>query len=338
MRKRVLILGVGQIGHAAVAAFAAAGWRVVVARRDGRLGSAAVLDVRLLDRDDMHALADLVAERFDAVIDTVAFDAQHAAQWCALQDRIGALVVISSGSVYADARGRTLDEAQQNGFPDFPIPIREDQPRVAPGEETYSTHKVALENALLEGITIPLTILRPLAIYGEGSRSPREYWFIARALAGAGTIPLAYDGASRFQQSAAKNIAALALRAIEQGGRHVLNAVDDESPTVLAIGRVLLDALGSDAVLAPFAGPPRGLVGRSPWSIPRPMIADMRAARAIGYAPVTNFAAEARGLCAALIAATAGRDWREAFPGLSVYPNGTFDVAAFRDEAAVEHA
>ena len=42
-------------------------------------------------------------------------------------------VVISSSSVYRDEKGRTLDEAEKNGFPDLPEPIQETQPTVAPG-------------------------------------------------------------------------------------------------------------------------------------------------------------------------------------------------------------
>lgn len=209
------------------------------------------------------------------------------------------------------------------------MPIAESQPRATPGDQTYSTRKVALEDALLDGLSIPLTILRPLAIYGIGSRAPREWWFITRALAGVETIPLAFDGESRFQQSAAANIAELARVAVDHGGSHVLNAVDDEALSVTEIGRILFDALGSPARLATFSGEPRGHVGRTPWSIQRPMIADMRAAHAIGYRSITSFAAEASALCKSLIAAAELDGWEAAFSGLSAYPRAMFDPDAF---------
>lgn len=89
-----------------------------------------------LDRNDPEALPRALAEGADAIIDTVAFDETHARQLLALQDRIGSLVVVSSSSIYCDHRGRTLDEARQNGFPDFAEPIRETQSTVTAGPRT----------------------------------------------------------------------------------------------------------------------------------------------------------------------------------------------------------
>lgn len=258
-------------------------------------------------------------------MDTVAFNGAHARQWLALRGEIGALTVISTGSVYADARGRTLDEAAQNGFPLYPPLIGEEQPRAAPGEATYSTRKVEMEDLLLTGARPPLTILRPFAVHGPGSRAPREWWFIARALAGATEIPLAYDGLSRFHTSASANIAELCRVMLPHGGTHVLNAADPEALTAAEIGEAILAALGSSARLAPFAGPPRGLHGASPWSIPRPVIADMSAAAALGYQPVTDYRASIAETCAAPIAAAEARGWREAFPGLAAYPKRMFE-------------
>ncbi|MGD0205854.1 MAG: hypothetical protein ABSB57_05410, partial [Dehalococcoidia bacterium] len=77
--------------------------------------------------------------------------------------------------VYADYQGRTLDEARERGFPVFPVPIPESQPRTAPGDATYSTRKVAMEDVLLEGARVPLTILRPFAVHGSGCRAPRDW-------------------------------------------------------------------------------------------------------------------------------------------------------------------
>jgi len=45
-----------------------------------------------------------------------------------VQNSVGALVIVSSSSVYRDDAGRTLDEAAQNGFPELPDPIAETLP------------------------------------------------------------------------------------------------------------------------------------------------------------------------------------------------------------------
>lgn len=330
MARRAFILGgSGQIGQAMARRLLEDGWQITSGQRDAAslpedLRRRGVTPV-LLDREDTAALTQALAGGYDVAIDTVAYTGGHARQWQTLQSKVGALAVISTGSVYADDEGRTLDEARVTGTPAYPIPIREDQRRAKPGDATYSTRKVEMEDALLEGLRIPLTILRPFAIHGPGSRAPREWWFLNPILRGARTIPLAYNGKSRFHTSATANIAELARVALETGGTHVLNAADPHALTVAEIGETILAAMGSDAVLAPFDGPPKSFRGASPWSVAAPLVADMSAAQALGYRPVTDYAAAAKATCEALVAAAQASDWRTAFPGLLEYPEGFFD-------------
>ncbi len=324
----LVVGGGGQIGRAVGACLLAAGWRVTSAQRDPatfpddlRARGARVIG---LDREDEAALGEAVSEGYDAVVDTVAFSEAHARQWIGLRRHVGALAVISTGSVYADGRGRTLDEARTGGFPDLPVPISEVQPRAAPGDAPYSTRKVALEDTLLRDFAGPLVILRAFAIHGPGSRAPREWWFLARALNGEAAIPLAYEGLSRFHTAATANIAELCKIALEAGGVQVLNAADPEAPSVAEIGRWLLDAAGSEARLEPFAGPPKRLVGYTPWTVERPLVADMSRAAALGYRPVTNYREAAAENCRWLIETARARGWKAAFPGLLAYPKGMF--------------
>ena len=245
-----------------------------------------------------------------------------------VRTQVGRLAVVSTGSVYTDGQGRTLDEARETGFPEFPIPIREDQPRTRPGPNTYSTRKVELEDELLSRFNDGLTILRPFAVYGPGSRSPREWWFLARILAGVQTIPLAEEGKPRFHTSATANIAELCRVALDQPGVHILNAADPEALSVAEIGRAILDALDSPAVLAPYTGKPKHIADYTPWGVERPLIADMSAAAALGYKPVTDYRSFAAETCRALLEAAEAVGWRAAFPGLAAYPAAIFEPIA----------
>lgn len=324
MSRRAFILGgSGQIGRAAALNLLEAGWEVTVGQRHGELPQAldGRVSVTVLDRDDDRALGEALARPFDAAIDTVAYNAVHARQWLALQDRLGALAVISTGSVYLDDKGRALPEGAR-----YPVPLREDQRRAAPGEADYSTNKVAMEDELLAGARVPLKILRPFAVHGPGSRAPREWWFLAQILRGAKSIPLAFDGESRFHTTATANLAELISVALAQPGVHVLNAADPDAPTVAEIGQAILSAMGSTATLVPFAGPPKGWKGRTPWSLEAPLVADMGAAAALGYRPVTDYAAAAPALCAALVAQARDKHWLTAFPGLAAYPPQMFEA------------
>jgi nucleoside-diphosphate-sugar epimerase len=203
MSRRAFILGgTGQIGRAVANDFLAAGWDVTIAHRGTHPPPARLAEhgarVAVLDRDNPGDLSRALGTGTDVLIDTIAYDLDHARQLIAVQSDVGTFVVISSSSVYRDSLGRTLDEASRNGFPELPDPIPETNPTVDPGPTTYSTRKIALERHLLDETTAPVTILRPCAIYGPGSRHPREWWFVKRILDHRRAIPIAYRGQADF--------------------------------------------------------------------------------------------------------------------------------------------
>jgi len=211
-RHALIVGGTGQIGRAVAGELLDQGWRVTLSSRGGRPApdelvarGAAVVS---MDREQAGELAKALADGADAVIDTIAYGDEHAEQLLAVQESVGAFVVISSCSVYRDVAGRTLDEAAENGFPDFPEPIRESQPTVEPGPETYSTRKRALELRLLDNAHRPVTIVRPCAIHGPYSSHPREWWFVKRMLDRREVIPLAYrcQSALKFDPLSASKI------------------------------------------------------------------------------------------------------------------------------------
>ena len=324
-----LIIGAGQIGRAVAETLLDRGWSATLASRNGglpaelaRRGATAVS----LDRAEPGALARALGTGADLLLDTVAFDAADADQLVELSGDAGRIVAISSASVYRDPAGRTLDKARENGFPDLPERMTEDQPTVDPGPATYSTRKVAMERRLLDGARAPVTILRPCAIHGPHSCHPREWWFVKRLLDGRARIPLAHRGESRFHTSATVNIAALVAAVADARGTQVLNAVDPDPLSVREIGRTIIAALGRDAELIPVPDDGPAGVGATPWSIPRAFTFSDAAARTIGYAPVGAYAETAAPACRWL-ADHAPADWRAAFPALAAYPWNLFDYA-----------
>jgi nucleoside-diphosphate-sugar epimerase len=332
-RRAFIIGGTGQIGIAIAADLLAAGWEVRIGARGNRTpparlvaGGASFVPV---DRDQPGALARALAGGADAVIDTAAYGPAQGRQLLNIQDDVGALIVISSSSVYRDGEGRTLDEAAHNGFPAFPAPIREDQATVDPGDATYSTRKVALERLLLDAATVPVTILRPAAVHGLGSSHPREWWFVKRMLDRRPVIPLAYQGRSRFHTSSALNIAALTRIALDRPATRLLNIADPQPLTVAEIGALIGKHMGYSGSFAnvPTEGYPAP-VGGSPWSVQRDFLLDVSAARALGYRPVTDYAGTIGAICDALNRFKGSDDWRRLFPGLAAYPRDLFDYAA----------
>jgi len=332
-RHAFILGGTGQIGRAVAAAFLAAAWDVTISHRGGRpeprdlqeRGAKSVV----FDRDGDGKLGDVLGAGADALVDTTAYDRRHASQLIGIQGSIGHFVVVSSASVYQDDQGRTLDEAVQTGFPELPDPIPETYATVEPGPATYSTRKVALERHVLDDASVPVTVLRPCAIHGVHSRHPREWWFVKRILDGRPAIPLAYRGSSRFHTSAVANIAALVRVASEATGSRVLNIADPDPPTVAEIAASIarhMDYRGRVVALDTLGGYP-AVVGRTPWSVPRPFVLDCQAALALGYTPVTTYAQAVGATCDWLVADAANGDWRERYPVLASYPRDHFDYA-----------
>lgn len=325
----------GQVGRAAVRALAEDGWEVTAASRGGGGDSAWGDGIRTLalDREEEGALAGALGEGYDVLVDMVAFGRDHATQLTELADRTGSAVVISSGAVYEDDRGRSFDtQGEPDGFPEYPVPIPESQRTVAPGDETYGTRKVALEEALLAaGRRLPVTLLRAGAIHGEHCRTPRELYFVKRALDGRDRRVLTYGGRSRFHPVHVANLAELIRLAARRPGSRVLNAGDPQAPTVAEIAAAVDDVLGvrPGTVLVEGA-PPEGGVGETPWSGAHPVVYDMALAeRELGYRPVTGYVESLPGTVEWLTAQLRARDWRQAFPKMvRSYGEGLFDYAA----------
>jgi len=307
----------GQIGRAVGERLLRAGWTVTCAQRGDTLPELLALGARSVnvDRNEPGALRTALSDGVDAVIDTIAYDENHAVQLLEVQDLTGYFCVISSASVYCDDLGRTLDEAKDSDdFPRFPIPIPETQPTTAPGPATYSTRKVALENELLANSRVPVSLIRACAIYGPHSRYPREWWFVKRWLDGRMRVPLLHPS-NIFHTSASPNIAALIEAAIAARFRGPLNAGDAVTPNVNEIGTTIARSLNWNCE---FVTVPNGVqgVGETPWSAATPIVVDMRRAAHIGYKPVTDYASYAPEVCRWLIDASKGRDW---LPGLFDY-------------------
>lgn len=334
MRRAVVIGATGQIGRVAVGALARDGWEVTAVSRGGGRDGGWPDEVRVTaaDRADDTALGAVVGDGCDVLVDMVAYGPEHARQLAGLAGRVGSAVVISSLSVYEDDKGRNFDtQAEPDGFPEYPVPIPEDQRTVRPGESSYSTRKAGLERELLAvGDQLPATLLRAGAIHGPYCRSPRELYFVKRNLDGRRRRVLAYGGGSRFHPASVHNIAELIRLAAARPGARVLNAVDPEVPTVAEIAGAIDSVMGVEVENVLVDGPPPApTVGDTPWSVPVPVVCGMSAAeRELGYRPVVTYAQSLPETVAWIEGRLAGRDWREAYPKMYETYGDLFDYAA----------
>jgi len=326
--------GTGQVGLAVAARLLPDGWEVRLASRGRTEPTATVPEgarTVVLDRDDDAAVGS-AADEVDLLVDAVCMTTAHARQLVDLGDRVGALHVVSTLAVYADAAARSLESAAETGFPQFPVPIGEDQPTVGPGDMGYADRKVAVEQEVLAHARVPVTVSRPGAIHGLGSVHPREWFFVSRALAGRRAVLLDHRGASRFQPTAAANLAEIIALGAAHPGRRIVNAADPDCPTTLEIGRFVAAALDASwtEVLLTGSGPDG--VGETPWSTPAPFVASTALAeRELGYAPVTTYADAVPAVVQWLVEATRDRDPVEVFPFLGRHYRPQVEVFSAED-------
>ncbi|MCX4556175.1 NAD(P)H-binding protein [Streptomyces phaeochromogenes] len=334
MGRAVVIGATGQIGRVAVGALAEDGWEVTAVSRGGGQDESWPDGVRTAraDRADDSALAAAVGDGCDVLVDMVAYGPEHARQLTNLAGRVGSAVVISSVSVYEDEKGRNFDTQEQpDGFPEYPVPLPENQRTIAPGEASYSTRKAGLERELLAAADeLPTTLLRAGAIHGPHCRTPRELYFVKRNLDGRRRRVLAYGGESRFHPASVHNIAELVRLAARRPGARVLNAVDPDAPTVAEIAVAIDAVMGVETESVLVDGPaPAETVGDTPWSVPHPVVCDMAAAeRELGYRAVARYAETLPDTVAWIERQLAGRDWREAYPKMFQNYGDLFDYAA----------
>lgn len=332
MKRALVFGGSGQIGTAVSETLLDAGWQVVAAARSGRpippeltgRGLSAV-DAR---EKPVAAVLDEIGTPVDALVHPMIFDAKGAHDVLACSHRFGALVAISTASVYADGQGRSLESAGTIGFPDFGRPVAEGQATVDPAAGGYSSDKVAMELALAEA-RVPVGILRPGAVHGPHGRHPREWWFIKRGMDGRKAIPVAYGGESRFHTTSTAAVARLVELCLREPCTVTLNVADVPAPSVAEIAAAISEATGLALPLIPFDGPPAedGRVGGTPWSVPLPFVLDCSKAQALGWQP-SDYARDIARACRWIVETARQGDWREAFPVFTGYGYNPFDYAA----------
>jgi nucleoside-diphosphate-sugar epimerase len=331
-RTAFIVGGTGQTGTAIARTLAKSGWSVVVSARGERKAPAGDFEIVRLDRNEPGSLKAAIGDGVDLLVDVVPFRLEDAEQLLRLGDRCGAVIAISSASVYADESGRSLDEAQTPAeLPLFRAPIGEDQATVLPGPETYSTRKVAIEQRLLAG-AVPTTILRPCAVYGPRGSLSREWHFVKRFLDGRPFIVVAGRGAGVFHTTSVENLAELVRLAADNPADRILNCGDPDPPDVLTISRAIAEAVGGDwdEILLPDFPQAWDEPGVTPWgNSPTPFVLDMsKAELELGYAPVVQYGDAVEPVCEWLLEATRGRDWREVLPTTAHVLAQSFDYDA----------
>jgi nucleoside-diphosphate-sugar epimerase len=176
----LIIGGTGLVGRAVARRLLADGWTVTVTGRDpahlpADVGAAGARFVRA-EPDDPAALGEAAGDGADLLVACICYTAAQARLLLPLARHATSTVMISSKAVYVDDAGR---HSNSDTPPRFGGPVTEEQPTMSPGtmdynsREGYGANKVAAEQVLLDS-GVPVTVLRPSKIHGQGARIPNS--------------------------------------------------------------------------------------------------------------------------------------------------------------------
>ncbi|MHB8574803.1 MAG: NAD-dependent epimerase/dehydratase family protein [Dehalococcoidia bacterium] len=296
MPRAVILGGTGVLGRATARRLLAANWTIDLTGRDpARMPddlTAAGARFHAADRHDSAALARILRDGADLLVDALCFTAADARQLIPLLQDVTSTVMLSSKAVYVDPQGR---HSNSDSSPHFAVPIREDHPTMPlsnadyHSREGYGANKVVAEQTLLAS-GLPVTVIRASKVHGEGAARPREWLFVKRVLDRRPAVFLAHRGDGTDHTTAAVNTAALIERIAAVPGRRVLNSADPDSPSGLEIARTIAAYLAHewDEILPDDDAEPD--LGRHPWDARPPIILDTTASRDLGYSPVGSYA------------------------------------------------
>lgn len=321
MPRGLVLGGTGLIGRSIARRLLAAGWEVDVTGRNPWRMPTDIAEAGgkfvAADRSDDPQLRAAMGGGADLLVDCICFTADDATRLLPLARLAASTVMISSKAVYADRLGH---HSNSEVPPRFDGPIPETSPTVPPGggdvqtREGYGANKVAAEHVLLDS-GLPVSVLRPSKVHGEGAARPREWVFVKRVLDRRPAVVLAHRGGGIDHTTAAVNIAALVEVVAATPGRRILNSADPDAPSALQIARTIAGQLGHEwheVLLDDDA--PEGL-GRHPWDPGHPIVLDLSAAAELGYAPVGDYAATVASEIQWLVtAAREGSGQREGMP------------------------
>jgi nucleoside-diphosphate-sugar epimerase len=238
------------------------------------------------DRADRTAFADrLASERFDAVIDNIAYTAEDVESALdALGGRAGRYVLTSTGAAYRYASGALspLDEDT--------VDLDYTPPGYNPADRNwqYAQGKVDAERATRQG-SIPWTVIRPPVVLGPYDPTLRGWFYLQRLMDG-GPLLLREGGLSSFRLAYSDDLARAYLLALQTekaiGGTY--NICQPEAITLRLLCETAAVALGQPADLVSVPGEVLDRVGLSggPYAGQVNFLPVIdRAVRDLGYQP-----------------------------------------------------
>ncbi|MBY0369803.1 NAD-dependent epimerase/dehydratase family protein, partial [bacterium] len=159
--------------------------------------------------DDLNRAAQ--TEKWDAVIDNLAFNAKDVSVALQAFQEVGHYVLNSTVAVYRFIPGQ-YPAPYRDADVDFEYHPPEEDPKNIHWK--YARGKLMAEKACRNQETVPWTILRPAVVYGPEDPTQRGFWYLSRLLKG-GPLLLADGGVQSFQIAYSVDIARAFVQAVE---------------------------------------------------------------------------------------------------------------------------
>ena len=241
MTKLLVLGGTVFLGRHVVTAALARGWTVTTFSR-GVSNPAEVAGVEALHGDRDGDLSALAGRRFDVVVDTSAYRAQHVERVATLLSAVVRYLLVSSVSVYADFGAGDNDEESAT----WPPLTAADAPL---GAATYGPLKVACEREAERQFGERATIVRPGLLFGPLDATNRFGYWLERISEGGETLAPGDEGRT-IQLLDARDLADWMVSLVAEDRAGTFNAAGPHDPlTFGALLRCCVNASGSGARL-----------------------------------------------------------------------------------------
>ncbi|HPG26098.1 MAG: NAD-dependent epimerase/dehydratase family protein [Spirochaetaceae bacterium] len=236
------------------------------------------------DAYDPDAVRDALADRtFDVCIATYGRLRRNAEL---LAGRVGQFISVGGFPGYRGYMNAPLFDP-----PGFPVPTREDAPKVEAPEEDEKGFRIARTEERVFDAQPDATHFRYPWVYGPRQPAPREWSIVRRVLDGRARIVVADGGLSLSHFGYVENLAHALLLAVdhpEKARGRIYNTGDQEVLTIRQVIETIAAAMGHDfeIVSLPWeiAWPARPLVAQ-PWTTHR-IVSLARIESELGYRDV----------------------------------------------------
>jgi nucleoside-diphosphate-sugar epimerase len=225
--------------------------------------------------DDLRRAAE--TDDWDAVIDNIAYNAQHVRNALKAFSGTSHYVLCSTVAVYRFAQRAYPWPLGEKGVAHDSKPASEDPNDI---HWKYARGKLEAERECMHQRKVPWTILRPPVVYGPHDPTERGFWYLSRLLAG-GPLLLADGGVQSFRIISSQDTARAFVQVLENRKQCLRKAYFLGQSEIITLRDFVEESARALGIVPDYMDIPFDLLGDlgGPWSTMVNIVPDISAAK-----------------------------------------------------------